>query len=339
MPPSITKQDVLFSHFGKRLSRVRLPIVKEEHFQRYIAMLVVPLLAPSAQWAGASLVRPAAPRPCNKWNAAHSSLACTAAALAGAQCRRVGRCRLQGSLRWEQGDATDQELRIFMPVAHDILAKDVELDLKERYLRLGVRGQPLIEGELWSRADVDDTYFELETREQERFLVLYLAKANVETWEEVLRPCYTWEPAGRHNEEIRIYVPVSHELRPSDVDFQLANGHLRLAFGQEVVLDGELWGAVELDDCNWMIDVRNGHRNIVVSLGKLHVREHWDRLWKSEEGKTGWPTFQPGSRKEIDMAVLGSLDYVHTLLNQRDVDYARDYLDHVLPQEAEQEEP
>ena len=226
-----------------------------------------------------------------------------------------------------------------MPVADDTVAKDVELELRERYLRIGVRGKPpLIEGELWSCADVDDTYFELETREGlGRVLVLYLAKAKVETWEEVLRPCYTWEPAGRYNEEIRIYIPVSAELRPSEVDFQLSNGRLCLRCASEVVLDGKLWGAVELEECDWMIDVHNGRRSVVVSLAKLHVREHWDRLWKSEEGKAGWPTFKPGSRKDVDMAVLGSLDYVHTLLNQRDVDYARDYLNHVLPPEEEEE--
>lgn len=265
------------------------------------------------------------------------------AALVASLCRlRRGRVRLGASFRWEQGDASDQELRIFMPVGSDTSAKDVELELTETYLRIGLSGKPpMIEGDLWSCADVEDTYFELEARPTEgarkdvKELVLYLAKKRVETWEEVLRTCYKWEPAGRYNEEIRIYVPLRDELGASDVDFQLANGRLRLRCAEEVVLDGELWGAVELEDCDWMIDVHDGQRSIIVSLGKLHVREHWERLWKSEEGKAGWPVFKAGSRKDIDMAVLGSLDYVHTLLNQRDVDYARDYLNHVLPDDEE----
>ena len=290
---------------------------------------------PVKPWARMPVSRPAATSLPGALDAAHSSLVCAAVSMLCASVRRR-RCKLFGSFRWEQGDAADQELRVFMPVAEDAIAQHVELDVKENYLRVCLRGEPLIEGELWGLADVDDTYFELENREQGRFLVLYLAKASVETWEEILRPCYTWEPAGRHNEEIRIYIPLRDELRPSDIDFQLANGRLRLGCkGQEPLLDGELWGAVELEDCDWMIDVHNGQRSIVVSLGKLHVREHWERLWKSEEGKTGWPTFKPGSRKDVDMAVLGSLDYVHTLLNQRDVDYARDYLNHVLPPEEE----
>lgn len=32
------------------------------------------------------------------------------------------------------------------------------------------------------------------------------------------------------------------------------------------------------------------------------------------------------------MAVLGSLEYVNSLLNQRDAQYAREYLDYILPE-------
>lgn len=58
---------------------------------------------------------------------------------------------------------------------------------------------PLLEGELWSSAEPEESYFELEDearREDEadeasgtcRYLVVYLAKQRVETWEEVLKP-------------------------------------------------------------------------------------------------------------------------------------------------------
>eukprot|EP00439_Symbiodinium_sp_Y106_P064774 s55_g10.t1 len=171
-----------------------------------------------------------AARPSSPW----TSMVSVSAALVASLCRlRRGRVRLGASFRWEQGDASDQELRIFMPVGSDTSAKDVELELTETYLRIGLSGKPpMIEGDLWSCADVEDTYFELEARPTEgarkdvKELVLYLAKKRVETWEEVLRTCYKWEPAGRYNEEIRIYVPLRDELGASDVDFQLANGRL-----------------------------------------------------------------------------------------------------------------
>ncbi|CAJ1403202.1 unnamed protein product [Effrenium voratum] len=212
--------------------------------------------------------------------------------------------------RWEQGDAADQELRLFLPVAATTQVKDVEFQVAPRSLRVRVAGQPLLEGELWSEADVQDTYFELDGQGESRVLVVYLAKARVETWEEVMQVCYTWAPAGRYNEEIRISVPIREDVVASDVDFSLSEGHLRLALkGQKPWLEGDLWGAVDPEDCDWMIENDEGQRCIVVTLGKLHVREHWDRLLKSEEGLGGWSTFEPGSHKETDLAVLGSLEY------------------------------
>ena len=245
---------------------------------------------------------------------------------------------LRTAFRWEQGDATDQEVRIMFPVGA-AAAKDVEFKISERFLRVGLIGQvPFLEGELWSAVDVEETYFELEDFESGRFLVVYLAKKHIETWEEVLKPCWTWEPAGRHNEEIRIYVPIGAAVKASDIDFQLSYGKIRLAVGGEPLLDGDLWGQVDSTDCDWMIENRNSQRCVVISLGKLHVRENWDRLLKTEEGKGGWDAFRPGSRKDVDMAVLGSLEYVNTLLHQKDVEYARDYLDHILPPEHDEME-
>eukprot|EP00438_Fugacium_kawagutii_P014092 Skav231795 [mRNA] locus=scaffold734:107780:108757:+ [translate_table: standard] len=252
----------------------------------------------------------------------------------------------QTAYRWEQGDAVDQELRIMLPVPQSTTAKDIDFKVCERFIRVGLKNlmdQVLLEGELWSSVDVEDTYFELEDSEDSedsesgRFLKVYLAKCHVETWEEVLKPCWTWEPAGRHNEEIRIHVPVGNDVKASDLDFRLSYGRIRLACNDKPLLEGDLWGQVDPTDCDWMIENHKGQRCVVVSLGKLHVRENWDRLLKTEEGKGGWETFQPGSRKDVDMAVLGSLEYVNTLLHQKDVEYAKEYLDHILPPEQEAE--
>lgn len=243
------------------------------------------------------------------------------------------------AFRWEQGETTDQELRIMFPVAAATAGKDVYFSVCKRYIRVGLVGHmPLLEGELWSAIDVEDTYYQLEDFDSGRFLVVYLAKCHVETWEEVLKPCWTWEPAGRHNEEIRIYVPIGNDVKASDIDFQLSYGKIRLHCGGQQLLDGDLWGQVDSTDYDWMIEHRDGQRCVVISLAKLHVRENWGRLLKTEEGKGGWDAFKPGSRKDVDMAVLGSLEYVNTLLHQKDVQYAREYLDHILPPEHDEME-
>ncbi|CAJ1449935.1 unnamed protein product [Effrenium voratum] len=252
---------------------------------------------------------PTAPRPAPGAARGVATLAAAGAAAAAAP-RGARRARGGRAYRWEQGDAADQELRLFLPVAATTQVKDVEFQVAPRSLRVRVAGQPLLEGELWSEADVQDTYFELDGQGESRVLVVYLAKARVETWEEVMQVCYTWAPAGRYNEEIRISVPIREDVVASDVDFSLSEGHLRLALkGQKPWLEGDLWGAVDPEDCDWMIENDEGQRCIVVTLGKLHVREHWDRLLKSEEGLGGWSTFEPGSHKETDLAVLGSLEY------------------------------
>ena len=234
--------------------------------------------------------------------------------------------------RWEQGLAKDQELRVALDVAPGTSAEDVDFELKEDWMRLAVNQEVRLEGELWSSVDTEETYYELEDRDTGRVLVLYLAKNHVETWEEVLRPRYSWEPRGRHNEEIRIYAPVAVDLKSNEVDFMLSYGRIRLSCRGEVIIDGELWGAVDAGDYDWMIEDYEGQRCVVISLGKLHVREHWERLLRSEK-QQGWETFKPGSRKDVDMAMLGSLEYVNSLLHQRDVQYARDYLDYILPPE------
>lgn len=259
------------------------------------------------------------------------------------QASKTKKATLLSRYSWEQGEATDQELRITFPVPFDTTAKDVDFQISEKNLRLALKDEPLLEGELWSTIDVEESYFELEdfelgrSDELGRFLVVYLAKCHVETWEEVLKPTWTWEAAGRHNEEIKIYVPIGDDVKASEIEFQLSYGHIEVRRRGEALLVGELWGQVDSTDYDWMIE-QHDQRCVVITLGKLHVREHWDRLLKSEEGQGGWETFKPGSRKDIDMAVLGSLDYVNTLLHQKDVEYAREYLDHILPPEAGEDE-
>eukprot|EP00933_Yihiella_yeosuensis_P040002 TRINITY_DN34210_c0_g1_i1.p1 TRINITY_DN34210_c0_g1~~TRINITY_DN34210_c0_g1_i1.p1 ORF type:complete len:381 (+),score=48.15 TRINITY_DN34210_c0_g1_i1:102-1244(+) len=252
---------------------------------------------------------------------------------------------VRAAFRWEQGDASDQEVRVFIPISEDVKSKNVFFELVEasKFLRVGLQdGSNLLEGELFGEVVADETYFELEILDDGiRYLVLYLAKQRVETWEQLMRPCYTWEQTGRHNEELQIYIPLHTEVEASDVEFQLGGGHLRIGLkgSARPFLDDDLWGHVDLEDSSWTFDKYKGQRCIVVSLAKLHVRECWDRLLKTEAGKTGLPAFQPGEgRKDADLAVLDSLDYVNTVLTQKDLPYAQGYLDHILRHEDEDEE-
>lgn len=237
-------------------------------------------------------------------------------------------------LWWEQGDAKDQEVRVFIPIQGKLDARDVELKLQGRQLRVVHKGSgELVSGLLWSDVD-DDSYFEIEQVNSRLCLVLYIAKKYLQTWEFLWQPPFRWEQAGRYNEVIQISIPVGSAVQAGDVDFRLSTNKIRIGLkDQEPFLDDELWGAVDIEDSEWMIEELGDERLLQISLAKLHVREHWERLLKTEEGERGLPVFSPGSRKEVDLAVLGQLDYVHSLLQQRDNEYARDYLDHLLPAE------
>ena len=85
--------------------------------------------------------------------------------------------RTRAAFRWEQGEATDQELRIIFPVAAATAGKDVYFTVCKQYIRVGLVGHlPLLEGELWSAIDVEDTYYELEDLAFGRFLVVLLGQ-------------------------------------------------------------------------------------------------------------------------------------------------------------------
>ena len=78
------------------------------------------------------------------------------------QASKATKATLLSQYSWEQGEATDQELRITFPVPSDTTAKDVDFQISEKHLRIALKGDPLLEGELWSTIDVEESYFELE---------------------------------------------------------------------------------------------------------------------------------------------------------------------------------
>jgi len=137
---------------------------------------------------------------------------------------------------------------------------------------------------------------------------------------------YSFEEAGRFNEEVRIYIPLRDEHSASDVEFELVNGTIRVGLkGETPAVHGKLRRPVELEDCDWMIDDHEGQRSIVVTLTKVNVRLGWDHLLEHEAAAT--PVVeddlpgeadnfsQPMSNKE-DLAALDQLERVQALLRE-----------------------
>lgn len=138
---------------------------------------------------------------------------------------------------------------------------------------------------------------------------------------------YSWEEDGRHAHEIKVYVPIGDEVNYRDVAFELAPGG-RLTVGIQgctPVIDGEaLWGSVDTEDSEWMVEQHEGQRSIVVLLTKRNVRESWEHLLKKDGAFIGpQPDLVNTSQ---DWAVLEQMDYVQYLLQQHRLEEAQEVL-------------
>jgi len=138
---------------------------------------------------------------------------------------------------------------------------------------------------------------------------------------------YSWEEAGRYNEEVRIFVPLDRGEKAKNVDFEIKNNALRVGLrGRGPVVSGDLWRAVEPEESDWTVDLHEGQRSIVVTLTKVNVREGWRHLLR----KDGKPDELPGPEEvmsnKLDLSVLGQLDHVHTLLQQKRLEEAREMM-------------
>lgn len=138
---------------------------------------------------------------------------------------------------------------------------------------------------------------------------------------------YSWEESGRYNEEVRIFVPLDRGEKAKNVDFDLRNNTLRVGVrGRGATVSGDLWRAVEPEEADWTVDVHDGRRSIVVTLTKVNVREGWRHLLRQD----GKPDELPGPEEvvsnKLDLSVLGQLDRVHALLQQKRLDEARELM-------------
>lgn len=138
---------------------------------------------------------------------------------------------------------------------------------------------------------------------------------------------YSWEETGRYNEEVRVFVPLGRGEKAKDVAFELRNNTLSVGVrGRGPAVSGDLWRAVELEESDWTVDMHEGQRSIVVTLTKVNVREGWRHLLRQD----GKPDELPGPEdvvsNKLDLSVLGQLDHVHALLQQKRLDEAREMM-------------
>mmetsp|Transcript_34164 Transcript_34164/g.68998 ORF Transcript_34164/g.68998 Transcript_34164/m.68998 type:complete len:100 (-) Transcript_34164:137-436(-) len=75
-----------------------------------------------------------------------------------------------------------------------------------------------------------------------------------------------------------------------------------------------------------MIDQHEGKRSIVVTLTKVNVREGWRHLLKKDAPPDELLGPEEVLSNEMDLSVLGQLDRVQALLQQKRLDEARELM-------------
>ncbi|KAJ9060510.1 hypothetical protein DSO57_1030165 [Entomophthora muscae] len=84
-------------------------------------------------------------------------------------------------------------------------------------------------------------------------------------------PNYTWRQTLK---DVEIVIPVKAGTRARDLSILFLNKKIKVAYkaGGDVLLEGELYNKVRVDDCTWNID----DSSIVIFLEKFSTIEWWD---------------------------------------------------------------
>ncbi|CAE8611844.1 unnamed protein product [Polarella glacialis] len=78
------------------------------------------------------------------------------------------------------GDASEDEMMVYIPIGDDVIAADIVADIQRSHLTLGIRGQPpVIDGELWKDIKAHDSEWVIDNEAGQRCLIVTLIKRDV----------------------------------------------------------------------------------------------------------------------------------------------------------------
>jgi len=80
------------------------------------------------------------------------------------------------------------EISVIMPIASAIKGKDIVYELKTKTLKLGIKGSsPVIDELLFGSTKPDDSYWEIDSVDGKRSVVVTIVKASAGSWEYLLK--------------------------------------------------------------------------------------------------------------------------------------------------------
>merc|ERR1719193_2207968 len=87
-----------------------------------------------------------------------------------------------------QASGSGHEICISIPIDDDITARQLEIDLRTFSLNCKVKGKVVVEGKLWSEIIMDESSWDLGSKDGQAFLLLYLAKMKrSQRWDALLK--------------------------------------------------------------------------------------------------------------------------------------------------------
>lgn len=109
-------------------------------------------------------------------------------------------------------------------------------------------------------------------------------------WEEDLEresgrgPGYTWQATGT-GAEICISVPLQEDTKVKEIRVDVRTHSMTCKIGDKLVLDGEIFAAVDSDDSHWDLERQGKHVSLLIYLAKLDRHLLWKSLLKGGDPK------------------------------------------------------
>eukprot|EP00438_Fugacium_kawagutii_P034205 Skav233203 [mRNA] locus=scaffold24:488539:493705:- [translate_table: standard] len=95
-----------------------------------------------------------------------------------------------GKYEWSSGEDDSEEIKVFVPIEDSIKAKDCDVKITKKALKVGLKGQePVIDDTLWKEIDPDESSWEIEKDSKgNRCIVLsMLKKSKWDRWEYLVK--------------------------------------------------------------------------------------------------------------------------------------------------------
>lgn len=98
-----------------------------------------------------------------------------------------------GKYSWSKGSGDDaddsQDIRVVVPIEETIKAKDCDIKITKKTLKVGIKGQePIIDDALWKECDPEESNWEIDRDGGKRCIILTLhKKAKFDAWEYLVK--------------------------------------------------------------------------------------------------------------------------------------------------------